>query len=52
MGAGARRAVPALRRYVANPPITNTTPTADELKLEMRDSDLRRDIQQILARLR
>ena len=52
MGAGARRAAPALRRYVANPPLTNPTASADEMKLEMMDADLRRDIQQILARLR
>ena len=52
MGAGARRAVPALRRYVSTQPLTNPTASADEMRVEMMEADLRRDIQQLLGRLR
>jgi tetratricopeptide (TPR) repeat protein len=52
MGAGARRAVPALRRYAATPPPVNLNPTADEMRLEGMEADMRRDIRDILSRVR
>jgi tetratricopeptide (TPR) repeat protein len=52
MGAGARRAAPALRRYVSTQPPAILNPTPAEMQLEFREADLRRDINQLLARLR
>lgn len=52
MGAGARRAVPALTRYARTTPPVNLNPSADEMKLEAMESDMRKDIRDILARLR
>jgi tetratricopeptide (TPR) repeat protein len=52
MGAGARKAAPALRRYTATQPLVNPMAGADEVKAEMMESDLRKDIRDLLARLR
>lgn len=52
MGAAARKAVPALRRYYDAKPVPNLRPTADEMKLELMESDLRNEIADLLKRLR
>lgn len=52
MGSGARRAIPALRRYANTQPIVNPMATGDEVRVEMMESDLRRDIRDLLNRLR
>jgi hypothetical protein len=53
MGAGARPAVPALRRYVAIPP-RPPDPFGGKsvVEREMKEADLRRDINEILSRFR
>ncbi len=52
MGSGARRAVPALRRYSSTQPLVNPTAGPDEVRVEMMESDLRRDIRDLLSKLR
>lgn len=52
MGAGARKALPALNRYVRTQQPTNLNPSADELRLELMESDLRGNIVEIIRKLR
>jgi superkiller protein 3 len=52
MGGGARKALPALRRYANTQAPVNPTASGDELSLEMMESDLRRDIRDIINKLR
>ena len=52
MGGGARRALPALNRYVRTQQPTNLNPSADEMKLELMESDLRASIVEIIRKLR
>lgn len=51
MGGGARRALPALGRYVRTQQSTNLNPNADEMRIEMMESDLRKDIAELIRRL-
>ncbi len=52
MGAGARRALPALSRYIRTTPSAILNPTKDEMSLEFMESDLRKDAAEIVRRLR
>jgi hypothetical protein len=52
MGSSARRALPAMRRYVATQQPTILNPNTDEMRLEFMESDLRNDIKAIIAKLR
>lgn len=52
MGSGARKALPALRRYAALTTPPNLNPTADDLQLEVMESDLKNKIRSIIAKLR
>ncbi|MBK5255252.1 MAG: tetratricopeptide repeat protein [Vicinamibacteria bacterium] len=52
MGAGARKALPALRRYAATQQIANPMPSKDEMALEFMESDLRNVIQEIIRKLK
>jgi superkiller protein 3 len=52
MGAGARRALPALNRYIRTQQPTNLNPSADEMRLELMESDLRSAIVEIIRKLR
>ena len=46
-----RRALPALGRYVRTQQSTNLNPNADEMRIEMMESDLRKDIAELIRRL-
>lgn len=52
MGGGARRALPALNRYIRTQAPTNLNPSKDELAVEMMESDLRSAIVEIIRKLR
>ncbi len=52
MGGAARKALPALRRYANTQALVNPTAGPDEVKVEMMESDMRRDIRDIINRLR
>lgn len=52
LGRGAAKAAPALRRYSATQPPVNLNPTADEMRLELQENDLRREIAALLQRIR
>ena len=52
MGSGARKALPALNRYIRTMPPVTTGGTADDIRREVMESDLRNDIKAIIARLR
>lgn len=52
MGAGARRAAPALLRYINSQQTANPRASADEMRLEMMESDLRKSVAELLRKLR
>jgi len=52
MGGGARRALPALNRYVRTQPIVDVNGGAEVMRLELMESDMRNDIKAIIAKLR
>ncbi len=51
MGPAAKKAVPALRRYVNTQPIANPMAGKDEMALEMLDNDLRKIVAEIIRKL-
>ena len=51
MGAGARRALPALRRFANTRPPVNLNPTKDEAAVEMMDTDLRKVVDELIRKL-
>jgi len=51
MGSGARKALPALRRYMSLKPPPNLNPTADEMKLELMESDLKAKVAELVRRI-
>lgn len=52
MGQGARKALPALNRYLRAIPLADPTGGAEVMKLELRESDMRGVIRGIVAKLR
>ena len=52
MGPAARRALPALNRYIRAMPIPDTTGGAEVIKLEMMESDMRGVIKDIINKLK
>jgi Tfp pilus assembly protein PilF len=52
MGAAAHKALPALRRYFNMQKSPNLKPTADELQLELMESDLHNVVGEIIKKLR
>lgn len=52
MGAGARKALPALNRYIRSIPIPDPRGGIEVMKLEVRESDMRRDILAIINKLK
>lgn len=52
MGSGARRALPALSRYIRTQPIVDVNGGAEVMRLELMESDMRNDIKAIIAKLR
>ncbi len=52
MGGGARRALPALSRYIRTQPQVDPTGGAEVVRLEIMESDMRSDIKAIIAKLR
>ena len=52
MGGAAKKALPGLIRYLTAPPLAKTTVTADEARVEMMESDMRRDIRDLVNRLK
>ena len=52
MGGGARRALPALNRYIRTQPIVDMNGGAEVMRLELMESDMRNDIKAIIAKLR
>lgn len=51
MGPGARKALPALNRYIRTQPPTIMNPTPDEMRLEFMEADMRRVIVSIIRKL-
>lgn len=51
MGPSARKALPALNRYIRTQPPTILNPTADEMRLEFMESDLRKVVVSIIRKL-
>ncbi len=51
MGPAAKKAVPALRRYVNTQPIANPMAGKDEMALELMDNDLRKIVAEIIRKL-
>ena len=52
MGQGARKALPALNRYLRAIPLADPTGGAEVMKLELRESDMRGVIRGIVAKLK
>jgi hypothetical protein len=52
MGSGARKALPALNRYIRSIPIPDPKGGVDVMKLELRESDMRGDIRAIINKLK
>ncbi|MEO8500307.1 MAG: hypothetical protein ABI565_05280, partial [Vicinamibacteria bacterium] len=52
LGSAARKALPGLIRYASTQPLANPTANADEVKVEMMESDLRRDIRDLINKLK
>ncbi len=52
MGPGARKALPALNRYIRSIPLADPTGGAEVMKLELRESDMRGVIRGIINRLK
>jgi hypothetical protein len=52
MGSGARKALPAMSRYIRTMPSVTTEGTADDIQREIMESDMRNDIKAIIAKLR
>ena len=52
MGGAARKALPALLRYAGTQSLANPTAGPDEVRLEMMEADMRRDIRDLINRLR
>jgi hypothetical protein len=52
MGPAARKARPALIRYASTQPIANPRAGADEMRLEMMESDMRAVIRDIINKLK
>ena len=52
MGAGARKALPALNRYVRTEQTPSLNPSPDEMKVELMENDLRNSILELIRRLR
>ena len=51
IGGGARRAIPALRRYLGTQQAANPLAGKDEVALEMMESDLRRSVAELVRKL-
>ncbi len=51
MGPGARKALPALRRYASTQPDAKPMPNKDEMLLELMESDLRNAVGEIIRKL-
>ena len=52
MGLGARKALPALNRYIRSIPIPDPRGGIEVMKLEVREADMRRDILAIINKLK
>ena len=52
MGPGARKALPALNRYIRSIPLADPTGGAEVMKLELRESDMRGVIRGIINKLK
>lgn len=52
MGPGARKALPALNRYIRSIPIPDPRGGIEVMKLEVREADMRRDILAIINKLK
>jgi tetratricopeptide (TPR) repeat protein len=52
MGPAARKALPALNRYIRSIPVPDPKAGAETMKLELRESDMRGVIRDIIARLK
>jgi hypothetical protein len=52
MGAGARKALPAMSRYIRTQPQVDPNGGAEVIRLELMESDMRNEIKAIIAKLR